>query len=218
MTDTTAKPRPLIAAMERGPGPARYALPTTLGTSGHDATKTLDPAFTFGISLPNPMFAKTTGPGPAYAIDPAITRNGKEGNPKYSVGGRQKALKSDLTPAPGAYSPEKTAPLNEKKAPSFSMGARTKLRKRDAVPAPNSYSLPEKLGDAPKFSMTARSQIGSFAEDRAKAPAPGIYNVPTSETYKNKAPSYTMQGRTFMPSGVLQINRINGHFRYLCFI
>ena len=47
---------------------------------------------------------------------------GKDGTPKYSVGGRVKELATDKTPAPGAYSPEKTAPLGEKKAPSYTMG------------------------------------------------------------------------------------------------
>lgn len=200
MTDTQAKPRPLIAAKERGPGPGRYALPSTLGTVGHDATKKHEPAFTFGSSLPNPMFRKTIGPGPAYAIEPSVNRYGKDGTPKYSVGGRVKELATDKTPAPGAYSPEKTAPLGEKKAPSYTMGARTKLRKRDAVPAPNTYSLPVTVGDAPKYSMTARSNRGGFAEDLAKAPAPGQYNVPAPDANHTKAPAFTMQSRTFMPT------------------
>ena len=51
-----------------------------------------------------------------------ISDAGKDGTPKYSVGGRVKELATDKTPAPGAYSPEKTAPLGEKKAPSYTMG------------------------------------------------------------------------------------------------
>jgi hypothetical protein len=36
--------------------------------------------------------------------------------------------------------------------------------------------------------------------DMAKAPGPGTYQVPGAESVKKKAPSYTMQGRTFMPT------------------
>ena len=50
--------------------------------------------------------------------------------------------------------------------------------------------------------MTARSNRGGFADYLAKAPAPGQYNVPPPESTKNKAPAYTMQSRTFMPSGL----------------
>ena len=51
-----------------------------------------------------------------------MSRTGKDGQPKYSIGARPKDQHADKTPAPGAYSPEKTAPLNEKKAPAYSMG------------------------------------------------------------------------------------------------
>jgi hypothetical protein len=80
------------------------------------------------------------------------------------------------------------------------LGARTKYRKHDAVPAPNSYSLTTTVGQAPKYTMTARSNRGGFAEDLAKTPAPGQYNQ-AADPIKTKSPAYTMQGRTFMPSG-----------------
>lgn len=111
-----------------------------------------------------------------------------------------KELVSFSNPAPGAYSPEKTAPLGEKKAPAYSMGARTRLRKKDVTPAPNNYTLATHVGEAPKYSMTGRSKIGGFAEDLAKAPGAGTYSVPAPDAVDRKAPAYTMQGRTFMPS------------------
>ena len=91
--------------------------------------------------------------------------------------------------------------IQSQSAPAFSMGARTKYRKRDAVPAPNTYSLPVTVGDAPKYTMGARPKIGGFAEDLAKAPAPGAYSVPDPAVVDKKAPAFTMQGRTFMPTG-----------------
>eukprot|EP00042_Codosiga_hollandica_P022192 m.80528 g.80528 ORF g.80528 m.80528 type:complete len:275 (-) comp50693_c0_seq1:186-1010(-) len=201
MSETTqAKPRPLIAAKEKGPGPGRYALPSTIGGQGHDATKKAEPSFSFGMSLPNPIFRPTIGPGPAYALNPAVTYKGQEGNPKYTMSPRMKELPSFSNPAPGAYSPERTAPLGEKKAPAYSMGGRTRLRKKDVTPAPNTYSLTSTVGVAPKYSMTGRAKIGGFADDLAKTPGAGTYSVPSPEVVDRKAPSYSMQGRTFMPS------------------
>ena len=211
MTDTKPTVRPLIAAKERGPGPGRYALPQTLGTSNHDPTKNHEPVYSFGISLPNPMFRKTIGPGPAYAVDPTMTRTGKDGTFKYTTAPRFKDSKPENTPAPGAYSPEKLPPLQESKAPSYTMGSRTKYRKRDAVPAPNTYSLATTVGVAPKHTMSALSKIGGFAQDLAKAPAPSQYNVPVPDTVKTKQPAYTMQGRTFMPTGPLLMHMFPIH-------
>jgi hypothetical protein len=44
------------------------------------------------------------------------------------------------------------------------MRARTRLRKMDVTPAPNNYAISTTVGEAPKYSMTARSKIGGFAE------------------------------------------------------
>ena len=42
---------PVIAAKLRGPGPAKYRLPGTVGSKDHDPTKHKDPAFSFGMRL-----------------------------------------------------------------------------------------------------------------------------------------------------------------------
>ena len=75
-TETSPKERPLIAARERGgygidrpgepracilppslsfagPGPGRYALPSTLGSVNHDPTKKTNPSYRFGMRLNN---------------------------------------------------------------------------------------------------------------------------------------------------------------------
>lgn len=41
--------RPRIAAMERGPGPARYKLPGTTGINDHDPSMKKNPAYSFGM-------------------------------------------------------------------------------------------------------------------------------------------------------------------------
>ena len=79
-TSPNGKQRPLIAARERGgwgtcphaahygetsyparlpppstagPGPGRYALPSTLGSVNHDPTKITNPSYRFGMRLNN---------------------------------------------------------------------------------------------------------------------------------------------------------------------
>lgn len=193
------KTRPPIAAMIKGPGPGKYSLPSTIGTHGHDATKSMNPAFTFGLSLPSSIVLKSVTPGPAYALDSSITRNGKDGTPKYSMAPRAKATVRIETPAPGAYSPEKVPIFTQKNAPAYSMGSRTLLRKRDATPGPNSYTLKSTVGQAPSYSMTGRSKIGSFAEDLARTPGAGTYSVPNPDAVHSKSPAYTMLGRSVMP-------------------
>ena len=42
------RPRPRIAAMDSGPGPAVYYLPGTTGQLKHDPSKRQNPAYSFG--------------------------------------------------------------------------------------------------------------------------------------------------------------------------
>ena len=80
----------------------------------------------------------------------------------------------------------------------------------DNVPSANSYTLPTLLGSkvpnkisSASYSMAARAYTGSFAEDLAKTPGPGRYNAVIANTYTNKAPAYSMLGRSYMPGGIL---------------
>ena len=198
--------RPVIAARETGPGPGRYALPSTCGYARHDFTKRQNPSYSFGQRLENSMFKKDNSPGPGYMVNSSITRHGKDGTPEYSILGRQRDPNTFKTPSPGAYSPEKVHPQGEKHAPSYSMGARTRYRKRDTTPAPNSYSLPTMLGNkvpgkhaSAAFSMTGRSKTGNFAEDLAKTPGPGRYSIKDPSVVQDKAPAYSILGRSYMP-------------------
>ena len=68
-------------------------------------------------------------PGPAYAIDPTITRYGKDGTASYSVYGRPKDLEPFKTPGAAAYAPEKYAYPFSPRAPAYSLGLRTRFRK-----------------------------------------------------------------------------------------
>lgn len=42
------RPRPRIAAMDSGPGPAVYYLPGTTGKMNHDPSRRQNPAYSFG--------------------------------------------------------------------------------------------------------------------------------------------------------------------------
>ena len=53
---------PRISAKLRGPGPARYALPSTSGYMGHDATKSRLPAYSFGLRTAV-IYRRTNTPG-----------------------------------------------------------------------------------------------------------------------------------------------------------
>ena len=174
------------------------------------------------------MFKKDSSPGPGYFIDARISRYGRDGNPSYSILGRQKdpskchahlakstsiipiinSLDCFKTPAPGTYSPEKVHPQGERHAPVYSMGQRSRYRKQDTVPSANSYTLPQLIGSkvpskqsSAAFSMTGRSKTGNFAEDLAKTPGPGRYNGVDPNVTGKKAPGYSMLGRSFMPGG-----------------
>ncbi|XP_064390618.1 ciliary microtubule associated protein 1A-like [Halichondria panicea] len=206
-TQTATKPK--IAAMERGPGPARYCMPGLTGRSGHDVTKKIQPAYTFGKRLGISFFKKDFGPGPAHFVDPSVTRSGPEGTPRYSIGSRHKELMPFNTPGPGSYAPEqsKTCFQREKKDPSYSIGSRTKYRKRDASPSPNTYSLPTLIGpripnrvSSACYSLASRPKTGGFDVDYAKTPGPAGYGAQTPDLYGKKAPAYSILGRQFMPA------------------
>ncbi|KAB0394131.1 hypothetical protein E2I00_016077, partial [Balaenoptera physalus] len=56
---------------------------------------------------PAPRLTPETSPGPVYFLDPKVTRFGRSCTPAYSMQGRGKSRDLEVTPGPGAYSPEK---------------------------------------------------------------------------------------------------------------
>ncbi|XP_045216986.2 outer dense fiber protein 3-like [Mercenaria mercenaria] len=215
-TDQVCKYRH-IAAKERGPGPGRYALPPTLGFSSHDATKKMEPAYSFGRRLIHKAIKDS--PGPAYFINPRITRHGKDGTPSYSLLSRQSDLQTFKTPSARAYYPEKVHPQGEKIAPKYSIGFRTRFRKLDQNPPSSKYILPTVLGpaqpnklSAPSYSMTGRSKIGCYLEDLANAPGPGHTTKVETDVYMSKVPHYSLRSRTFMPHDGVKKPGPGAHF------
>ncbi|CAI8004130.1 Outer dense fiber protein 3 [Geodia barretti] len=209
----TQAPRPKIAAMERGPGPSRYALPSLTGREGHSPTKKIFPAYSFGRKVGGGFIAPDCSPGPVHNVDPSFTRYGREGVPSYSLYARHKELTAFKTPGPGAYRPEQsqTCFQGEKKMPAYSMAARTRYRKRDANPSPNTYTLPTLLGErvpykpsSACYSMAKRLKAGDFAADYAKTPGPARYDSVSAELTQPRRPSYSIQARQFMPGDPTQ--------------
>ena len=91
--------RPMIGAMWKGPGPAKYYLPSTVGYVKHDFTKKKAAGYIFGVKLSTKDYNKSPGPA-AYKITDRSTRFGSDGTPKYSLHYRPKDHGSFRTPAP----------------------------------------------------------------------------------------------------------------------
>ncbi|XP_061428466.1 ciliary microtubule associated protein 1A-like [Lethenteron reissneri] len=205
--ETAEKDRPLIYAKFRGPGPAKYKLPPTLGHGGHDVSKRASPAYTMSARYDDPRFPMAKTPGPKY-YSPSLTRHGLEGSPVYSIQGRHRERTLAFrTPGPGAYASERLFSPSEARAPAYSLAERTASRSVDLVPAPNAYSLPSTLGShlphrrsAPSFSVSARRSVGGHAEDLARTPGPARYDAAhASDLRPHRAPAWSLQSRSRLP-------------------
>ncbi|WAR07468.1 ODF3A-like protein [Mya arenaria] len=160
-----------IQARIRGPGPAQYQLPTTIGRNQADLTRKFAPSFSFGTRS---WSFKSDSPGPAY--NPMFSGSHR-GAPSFSFGGRPKTpVLKNVTPGPGAYNTD-MAPPWERKAPSYSLSTRNRMRSVDAVPSPSTYQLPSTLGykvphqkGGVAVSLYARRDLLCFAEDLANTP------------------------------------------------
>lgn len=200
-------PRGPIAAMYSSPGPC-YALPTLMGQPSHDPRSVHEkrPAWHFGTK--HGKTKDDCSPGPCHLPTHKVYRDGPDGTPHYSVYGRNKDLAAFNTPGAGAYSPEKSGEQAKFRHPSYSFGSRTRVRRSDNTPAPNTYTVDpmmsktvqSKKKQAPVYSLTGRSKIGSFHEDLQRTPGPGSYAVAQPDLYKEKRPHYSMTSRNVMPS------------------
>ena len=66
-------------------------------------------------------------------------------------------------------------------------------------------NVPVKRASA-AYSMTGRRYSGGFAEDFAKTPGPGSYEMVKPSVYIRNAPAFSMQGRSIIPGGDLYVN------------
>ena len=82
-----------------GPGPAKYALPGTIGTTTRDPRLRRSPAFSFGQR--NEIQSGIYSPGPKYSIKANSTQRGIGASPKFSLYSRPAELSKPMVPGPG---------------------------------------------------------------------------------------------------------------------
>lgn len=191
-----------IAARYRGPGPAKYMLPPTLGYDPHDARRWRAPAYSLAKRLGD-NGPGICSPGPVHGIEHDMVRTGKVHNPTYVMGQRLDHGVMFRSPAPGTYSPEKYPVPHQRWAPCYSMAKRTQMRRKDVGPGPSAYTVPGMIGCSiphtkanPCYTMRPQTYIGGFAVDYAKTPGPAKYDPADPGLVRNRGPQYTMRPLT----------------------
>nr|XP_021147415.1 outer dense fiber protein 3 isoform X1 [Columba livia] len=170
------------------------------GYINHNPTKVKAPAYTCrGAKAPA---EGSCSPGPRYYVEPSMTRTGKYVAPAYAITGLPR-IKTEITPGPSDYSPEKSNRHIFKCPPEPSMAFRNRGVKTDFTPGPGTYTLPRVLGPntahtpaSPCYSMKSRSQQDRYDADLAKTPGPAALPKIQLDVFKTRAPGYTMGTRT----------------------
>nr|XP_045237185.1 outer dense fiber protein 3-like protein 2 [Macaca fascicularis] len=195
-----------MATLENGSGPGLYVLPSTVGFINHDCTRVASPAYSL-VRRPSEAPPQDTSPGPIYFLDPKVTRFGRSCTPAYSMQGRAKSRGLEVTPGPGAYSPEKVPPVRHRTPPAFTLGCRLPPKPLDtSAPAPNTYTMPPLWGSqiftkprSPSYTVVGRTPPVRPPQDPAEIPGPGQYDSPDANTYRQRLPAFTMLGRPRAP-------------------
>ncbi|KAM9688320.1 protein CIMAP1D [Trichechus inunguis] len=195
-----------VAALETGARPGPYVLLSTVGYAQHDRTRLANPACSL-VRKPSEVLPEDSSPGPVYFLDPKITRFGRSCAPAYSMQGRGKSRGLEVTPGPGAYSPEKVPPVRQRTPPAFTLGARLCPQPLDtSAPAPNTYTLPSLWGSqifikpsSPSYTVVGRTPPIRPPQDPAEIPGPGQYDCPDPSAYRHRWPAFTMLGRPRAP-------------------
>ncbi|KAK1342991.1 hypothetical protein QTO34_015760 [Cnephaeus nilssonii] len=178
-----------MATLENGSGPGLYALPSTVGYINHDCTRVASPAYSL-LRRPSEASPQDSSPGPVYFLDPKVTRFGRICAPAYSMQGRGKSRGLEVTPGPGAYSPEKVAPMRQRTPPAFTLGSRLRPPPLDtSAPAPNAYTLPSLWGaqifikpSSPSYTVVGRTPLPAPHRTPLRYQAQAIYTQPDPRT------------------------------------
>ncbi|ELK29403.1 Outer dense fiber protein 3-like protein 2 [Myotis davidii] len=195
-----------LGALVTGSGPGLYALPSTVGYINHDCTRVASPAYSL-LRRPSQACPQDSSPGPVYFLDPKVTRFGRSCAPAYSMQGRGKSRGLEVTPGPGAYSPEKVAPVRQRTPPAFTLGSRLRPPPLDtSAPAPNAYTLPSLWGaqifikpSSPSYTVVGRTPPARPPQDPTEIPGPGQYESSDPNAYRQRPPAFTMLGRPRAP-------------------
>ncbi|PSN53637.1 Outer dense fiber protein 3 [Blattella germanica] len=193
---TPTKRRGPIAAEYSSPGPACVTLPNLIGGSNvPDSKRGRAPAFSFGSRHGNKN--DSPGPGPGQYNVTGLSAKGKDSPPAATLHSRPKDARSDMTPAPGDYNPEKSDKTVLDNSPKYTF-------------APNVYNIPTVMGQtkegnkkqAPAFTISGRQK--EQTDDRVLTPGPGTYNDARADNYKLKAPAFSISSRFQLPSDSTQ--------------
>ncbi|DAA17509.1 protein CIMAP1C [Bos taurus] len=79
------KQTPVVLAMLKGPGPAKYLRPSCTGYIDHDVSMFQEPAYTLHAWHPEKRIMDIRSPGPCYFLDPKITRFGMASCPQVPM-------------------------------------------------------------------------------------------------------------------------------------
>ncbi|ELK03465.1 Outer dense fiber protein 3-like protein 1 [Pteropus alecto] len=200
------KQTPVIMAMIKGPGPAKYLRPSCVGYLGHDSSMFQEPACTLHTRPWEKRIMDICNPGPRYFLDPKITRFGMSSCPQVPMEERISNLRLSSTPASCHYYLEKTRIPGECRAPQYTFGYRCPYRVMDPNPAPNQYKLPLLLGPnipvnraAPCYSLASADKNWFYKENVAGGPGPAMHARPEPSVYQNRSPVYSMAKRFAYP-------------------
>ncbi|XP_007952723.1 outer dense fiber protein 3-like protein 2 [Orycteropus afer afer] len=204
--ETGLRKSPGAAALETGAGPGLSTRPPTIGYAQHECTRVAGPTCS-PVRRPSEALLEDSSPGPIYFLDPKVTRFGRSCTPAYSMQGRRKCRGLEVTPGPGAYSPEKVPPVRQRTSPAFTLGPRLRPQPLDtSIPAPNAYTLPSLWGPqvfikprSPSYTVVGRTPPIRPPQDPAEIPGPGQYNSPDPNAYLLRRPAFTMPGRPRAP-------------------
>ncbi|XP_006876763.1 PREDICTED: outer dense fiber protein 3-like protein 2 [Chrysochloris asiatica] len=194
------------AGLGTGTGSGLYVLPSTISHIQQDSTRVSGPAYSLA-RRPSEATPEDSSPGPVYFLDPKVTRFGRSYTPAYSMQGRAKSRGLEVTPGPGAYSPEKVPPVRQRTPPAFTLGPRLRPQLLDtSAPAPNAYTLPSLWGSqifikpsSPSYTVVGRTPPIRPPQDPAEIPGPGQYDSPDPNAYRHRRPAFTMLGRPRTP-------------------
>jgi len=215
----------------RAPGPGKYEAPSEFGTkkganrwsmAGKPRTlrpditpgpdKYANPRSSFG-GVKHTMAARfhyrdkedmaVEAPKDGKAVPPQVVRSYIGQGPRFSFGGRTRAVRSDLTPDPTKYNPMAALKTTSTKVPAYSFGARPRTIERDPYAPANPDVKDGKavvppvvkplIGTGgPKYSMSGRTH-----RPRGDVgPGPGMYPGANGNLLgKGNAPSYSMSAR-----------------------
>jgi len=224
ITKASAKSRPPVAAMEKGPGPAIYKLPQAVIHTQHSITKHRNPEHSFGIR--HGKLTDDCSPGPRYAYHEALTRKGLQRSKSFTMSARNRPAVNLMkdTPGPGTNSPQIRFLSNKPKAQEWLIGKRSHFKLGDNNPAPNSYGMPEMIGtgipnkaSSACYSMHTRTKVGAPDEDLSKTPGPAAYGTTDNNIVYYQKPQWSMGARAKYMSALMNNPAPNQYMAKHCF-